>query len=33
MIDQSLDAVRVIMKEGVDKAMSLFNRKVPAEEL
>ena len=33
MIDQSLEAVRVILKEGVDKAMNLFNRKVPAEEL
>jgi len=33
MIDQSVEAVRVIVKEGVDKAMNLFNRKVPAEEL
>jgi peptidyl-tRNA hydrolase, PTH1 family len=33
MLDQSVEAVRVILKEGVDKAMNLFNRKVPAEEL
>ena len=33
MIDQAVEAVRVILKEGVDKAMNLFNRKVPAEEL
>jgi peptidyl-tRNA hydrolase, PTH1 family len=33
MIEQAVEAVRVILKEGVDKAMNLFNRKVPAEEL
>jgi PTH1 family peptidyl-tRNA hydrolase len=33
MVDQAVEAVRVILKEGVDKAMNLFNRKVPAEEL
>ena len=33
MLDQSVEAVRVILKEGVDKAMNLFTRKVPAEEL
>lgn len=32
MIEQAVEAVRVIVKEGVDKAMNLFNRKVPAEE-
>ena len=33
MVEQAVEAVRVILKEGVDKAMNLFNRKVPAEEL
>ena len=33
MIEQALQAVRVILKEGVEKAMNLFNRKVPAQEL
>lgn len=33
MIEQAVQAVRVILKEGVEKAMNLFNRKVPAEEL
>jgi PTH1 family peptidyl-tRNA hydrolase len=33
MIEQSVQAVRVILKEGVEKAMNLFNKKVPAEEL
>ena len=32
MIEQALQAVRVILKEGVEKAMNLFNRKVPAQE-
>ena len=32
MLDQSVEAVRIILKEGVEKAMNLFNRKVPAEE-
>ena len=32
MIDQAVEAVRVILKEGVEKAMNLFNRKVQAEE-
>jgi peptidyl-tRNA hydrolase, PTH1 family len=32
MIDQALQAVRVIVKEGVEKAMNVFNRKVPAQE-
>jgi PTH1 family peptidyl-tRNA hydrolase len=32
MIEQAVEAVRVILREGVDKAMNLFNRKVPAEE-
>ena len=33
MIDQAVEAVRVILKEGAEKAMNLFNRKVQAEEL
>jgi len=33
MIEQAVQAVRVILKEGAEKAMNLFNRKVPAEEL
>lgn len=33
MTEQAVEAVRVIQKEGVEKAMNLFNRKVPAEEL
>ena len=33
LIDQAVQAVRVILKEGVEKAMNLFNKKVPAEEL
>jgi peptidyl-tRNA hydrolase, PTH1 family len=33
MVEQAVQAVRVILKEGVEKAMNLFNRKVPAEEL
>ena len=33
MIEQAVQAVRVILKEGVEKAMNLFNKKVPAEEL
>jgi len=33
MIDQTVQAVRVILREGAEKAMNLFNRKVPAEEL
>jgi peptidyl-tRNA hydrolase, PTH1 family len=33
MIDQAVEAVRVVVREGVEKAMNLFNRKVPAEEL
>jgi PTH1 family peptidyl-tRNA hydrolase len=32
MIGQALQAVRVIVKEGVEKAMNVFNRKVPAQE-
>ena len=32
MIDQAVQAVRVILREGVEKAMNLFNRKVSAEE-
>jgi len=32
MIDQTVQAVRVILREGTEKAMNLFNRKVPAEE-
>jgi peptidyl-tRNA hydrolase, PTH1 family len=32
MIKQALQAVRVILKEGVEKAMNLFNRKVPGQE-
>ncbi len=32
MIEQTVQAVRVIVKEGVEKAMNLFNRKVPVEE-
>ena len=32
MIDQALQAVRVIVKEGVEKAMNVFNRKVPSQE-
>ncbi len=33
MVEQAVQAVRVILKEGVERAMNLFNRKVPAEEL
>ena len=33
MVVEAVEAVRVILKEGVEKAMNLFNRKVPAEEL
>jgi peptidyl-tRNA hydrolase, PTH1 family len=33
MIEQTVQAVRVILREGVEKAMNLFNRKVSAEEL
>lgn len=33
MVDQAVEAVRVILKEGAEKAMNLFNRKVQAEEL
>ena len=33
MVGEAIEAVRVILKEGVEKAMNLFNRKVPAEEL
>lgn len=33
MIEQAVQAVRVILKEGVEKAMNHFNRKVLAEEL
>jgi len=33
MIEQAAQAVRVILKEGVEKAMNVFNRKVLAEEL
>jgi PTH1 family peptidyl-tRNA hydrolase len=32
MIEQVLQVIRVILKEGVEKAMNLFNRKVPAQE-
>ena len=32
MIDRAIEAVRVVLKEGVEKAMNLFNRKVQAEE-
>lgn len=32
MIDRVVEAVRVVIKEGVEKAMNLFNRKVQAEE-
>ncbi|HEX5412235.1 MAG TPA: aminoacyl-tRNA hydrolase [Terriglobia bacterium] len=32
MIDGAVEAVRVILKEGVEKAMNVFNRKVQAEE-
>lgn len=32
MIDRAVEAVRVVLKEGVEKAMNLFNRKVQAEE-
>lgn len=32
MVDRAVEAVRVILKEGVEKAMNLFNRKVQAEE-
>ena len=32
MIDRAVEAVRVVVKEGVEKAMNLFNRKVQAEE-
>jgi PTH1 family peptidyl-tRNA hydrolase len=33
MVEQAVQAVRVILREGVEKAMNLFNRKVLAEEL
>jgi peptidyl-tRNA hydrolase, PTH1 family len=33
MIEQAVQAVGVILREGPEKAMNLFNRKVPAEEL
>ena len=32
MINQTVQAVRVILREGAEKAMNLFNRKVSAEE-
>lgn len=32
MIDRAVEAVRVVVKEGLEKAMNLFNRKVQAEE-
>ncbi|TAM83814.1 MAG: aminoacyl-tRNA hydrolase [Acidobacteria bacterium] len=32
MVDRTVEAIRVILKEGVEKAMNLFNRKVQAEE-
>jgi PTH1 family peptidyl-tRNA hydrolase len=32
MIDRAIEAVGVVLKEGVEKAMNLFNRKVQAEE-
>lgn len=32
MIDRAVEAVRMILKEGVEKTMNLFNRKVQAEE-
>ncbi len=32
MIDQAVQAVRFILKEGVEKAMNLFNRRVSPEE-
>lgn len=32
MIDQAVQAVGVILREGVEKAMNLFNRKVSIEE-
>ncbi|HUX10669.1 MAG TPA: aminoacyl-tRNA hydrolase [Terriglobia bacterium] len=33
MVEQAVQAVRLILREGAEKAMNLFNRKVPAEEL
>jgi len=33
MIDQAVQAVRMILKEGAEKAMNLFNRRVSPEEL
>jgi hypothetical protein len=32
MIEQSAEAVRVILKEGVQKAMNRFNRRIPPSE-
>ena len=32
MVDQSAEAVRVILKEGVQKAMNRFNRRIPPSE-
>jgi len=32
MIDRAVEAVRVVLREGVEKAMNLFNRKVQAED-
>ncbi|MEJ2006676.1 MAG: aminoacyl-tRNA hydrolase [Acidobacteriota bacterium] len=33
MLDQAVQAVRVILREGAEKAMNLFNRRVSPEEL
>lgn len=33
MVEQAVQAVRVILREGTEKAMSLFNRRVSTEEL
>ena len=32
MVDQSAEAVRIILKEGVQKAMNRFNRRIPPVE-
>jgi hypothetical protein len=32
MLDQACEAVRVVLSEGVQKAMNRFNRRVPPPE-